>query len=691
MQVIIWGARGSTAVSTEGTSFYGGDTSCIEIITKAGDHIILDAGTGIRELSDRRVAEAIKEYSICFTHAHWDHLQGIPFFKPLYNKDSRVNFYGPENIVDGGVEVAIESILNGKNFPLCLESTLSQKSYTNFTPGESFKIGTATIETCSTVHPGGCVAYKISSDGWTMVFSGDHEWERAEENAEARNKFKDFIKGADLLIADAHFFPDEIAKHQGWGHSAVDDWPLRAHEAGVKKLILTHHAPERTDIALQIMKENLDKRYGHLDIKIAFAFEGMILSSPEKKDSSLFQKDVPLSCWLCDFSHEISSYTDVSMILDSILREARSISGADAGTIYIVEENDLIFAYTQNATLFTEEESMRQLYQDARIPISSKSMAGYVALTKETLVIDDVRKIAQDKPYSFNENLDISSGYRTVSMMVMPLILRKKVVGVLQLINNMDRNGKPIPFSIDSEARLLYLSNIAVTSFERGMMANELILRMLSMISMRDPSETSGHVKRVGAIAAEIYHQWALNRNTDLQELRRMKDHIRLAAMLHDVGKIGIPDAILKKPGPLNEEERRVMERHCYYGKILFTNVDWGVDEMARDIALHHHQRWDGKGYTGHPDEAILKGEDIPWAARITSVADVYDALVSKRAYKDAFETDFSVSILKEGAGTQFDPEIVEAFLEILPIVNAIRKKYPEENALDLEASLKLA
>ena len=151
--------------------------------------------------------------------------------------------------------------------------------------------------------------------------------------------------------------------------------------------------------------------------------------------------------------------------------------------------------------------------------------------------------------------------------------------------------------------------------------------------------------------------------------------------MLHDVGKVGIPDAILKKNGRLTPEERAVMETHTAMGADLFTDARADVDRMARDIALHHHQKWNGRGYTGSDRYPLLAGEAIPLAARITAIADVYDALISRRCYKEPWTADDAVAVLRKDAGSHFDPELVDVFLEIREVIDAICKRYADADA----------
>jgi len=158
--------------------------------------------------------------------------------------------------------------------------------------------------------------------------------------------------------------------------------------------------------------------------------------------------------------------------------------------------------------------------------------------------------------------------------------------------------------------------------------------------------------------------------------------------MLHDVGKVAIPDAILKKKDRLDDNELSIMKLHTIHGADLFkdSNSDW--DDMAAEIALNHHERWDGTGYPGYytrsgenislpePGRNGKKGEEIPFTARIVSLVDVYDALLSKRVYKAAWSDTEVLNYIKQERGKQFDPEMVDAFFDIYDTIEAIGKKY---------------
>jgi len=386
---------------------------------------------------------------------------------------------------------------------------------------------------------------------------------------------------------------------------------------------------------------------------------------------------------------EVNQLKDVDTILDKILYESRKFANADAGSIFLVEDNELYFSYVQNDTLFPDAGANAALYQNFTIPISETSIVGYVAKTRQSLTIDDAYKIEPTQPYSFNKTFDTKSGYRTSSVLTIPLIAQQsRLVGVLQLINAKNDMGKIVPFSKEAQTYIPLFCNNASVAIERGKMNRELILRMMQMAELRDPSETGMHVQRVGAFSAEIYGTWASRRGHSAKEIKRTRDNIRLAAMLHDVGKVGIPDVILKKPGRLTPEEFDIIKMHTIFGARLFNNVTSELDQMSKDIALRHHEKWSSPGYPGTITPNIwdprpqmgapINGESIPLAARICAVADVFDALSSPRSYKDPFPDEKSLAILDEGSGNHFDPEIIEIFHEIFDVIKAIQFKYKE-------------
>ncbi len=383
---------------------------------------------------------------------------------------------------------------------------------------------------------------------------------------------------------------------------------------------------------------------------------------------------------------ELNTLKDVDTILDRILAESRRLSNADAGSIFLIPENELVFSYVQNDTLFDNNSGRAALYQDLKVPITHDSIVGHTALTRKPVVIDDAYSLPPDVPFKFNTSFDVEYGYRTTSILAIPLLtMEDRLLGVMQLINAKDQDLNIVPFCEQDQIIVSLFANNASVTIERGVMNRELILRMMSMAELRDPSETGAHVQRVGAYSAEIYERWAMNKGIGREHIKRTRDLIRLASMLHDVGKVGIPDSILKKPGKLTDDEFAEIKKHTVYGAKLFKSITSDLDRMSKEIALNHHEKWDGCGYPGCvsevekiplPASETKKGENIPFTARITALADVYDALCSRRSYKDAFEEEQVYDIIRESSGSHFDPEIVDAFFQITDVLRAIRMKY---------------
>jgi len=189
----------------------------------------------------------------------------------------------------------------------------------------------------------------------------------------------------------------------------------------------------------------------------------------------------------------------------------------------------------------------------------------------------------------------------------------------------------------------------------------ELSGRLIYASGFRD-EETGAHIRRIGLYSAEMARV--------LEWPQLAIDDIRAAAPMHDIGKIGIPDSILKKPGRLTEEEFEVMKKHPTIGSIILGDSNIEMIQMAAEIAEGHHENWDGSGYP-----AGLKGDQIPIAARIVAIVDVYDALVHARVYKAAHSELDAIALMKELVGTKFDPELFQIFLDNLPAMRAIREK----------------
>jgi HD-GYP domain-containing protein (c-di-GMP phosphodiesterase class II) len=393
---------------------------------------------------------------------------------------------------------------------------------------------------------------------------------------------------------------------------------------------------------------------------------------------------------------EILQIQDLDVLLERILTEARRFVNADAGSLYLKEGDNLKFSYTQNETLQAKLEPGKKMkYSTFSIPISNSSISGYVANNSEVLNIPDAYEIPEGSPYGFGREFDEAVGYRTQSMLTFPVLnTRKEVLGVLQLINARDDKGAVIPFDKSDEPYVMHFADNASLAMERAQMTRAILMRMIGMAELRDPKETGPHVNRVAAYSVEIYEQWARKQGMEEDKLQRNRDLLRMAAMLHDVGKIAITDTILKKPGRLDPEERAVMEEHAMHGARLFTDKYSDFDDASMMVALCHHEKWDGTGYPGHIDPTTgkplpgyeaesgkargKKGEEIHPFGRIVALADVFDALSCKRSYKDPWPEQKVLDTLQQDAGTHFDPGMVEVFIASIDNIRTIADRYPD-------------
>jgi HD-GYP domain-containing protein (c-di-GMP phosphodiesterase class II) len=398
-----------------------------------------------------------------------------------------------------------------------------------------------------------------------------------------------------------------------------------------------------------------------------------------------------------EINQELDKIKDLDLLLEQLLYLARKEANADAGTVYIRYGRNLAFRHTQNDTFQSNLPPGEKLeYSFFSIPINDKSIAGFVARHEEVLNIPDMYSIPQSAPYHFNTSFDIKTGYKTVSTLTFPLISGDKdLLGVMQLINARDENERFIPFN-DSEIPFFRLfANYGSKAIERAQESRRFIEKLTGLAEMRDPKETGAHVNRVGRISMELYEAWAKKTGVNEELLIKNKDVLRRAAMLHDVGKIAIDDSILKAKRRFTDGEYRVMKSHTWKGAVkLYDESE--LFSIASEVALRHHENWDGTGYPGYlgdlndADKYIdeieekppgLKGSDIPFFARIVAIADVYDALCSKRVYKEAWNEKDVFKVLNEETGTKFDPDLMKVFLEpsFLKILKNIRKQYPDD------------
>ena len=377
-------------------------------------------------------------------------------------------------------------------------------------------------------------------------------------------------------------------------------------------------------------------------------------------------------------AQEFGSIQDLDTLLARVLSEARGVFNCEAGSVLMQEDGQLRFRHAANEASDESERLLVAAAAPVYLPIDRTSMAGAAALD-DLVVVRDAHEISATAAFQFNRAFDDATGFRTRAVISVAMrSSQHELLGVLQLINPRDaESGLPTEFNEDDQKLVIHFGGLAAMAIERSSMTRALVMRMIKMAQLNDPKETGAHVRRVSEVSARLFLAWARKRGLSEDEIFKQLDQLRPAAMLHDVGKVGIPQAVLRKPGPLDAAERLVMERHTAIGASTLVGVRTSMDESVRNVTLYHHARWDGTGYpkqaeilatlrelgvdTTHVPEP--KGEGIPLAARLVAIADVFDALMSRRAYKPAWTPEQVRAEFESARGSHFDPELVDLFL----------------------------
>lgn len=265
MKVRFWGVRGSIASPGPQTVRYGGNTTCIEVRTDAGALIILDAGTGIFPLAQHLLKQLPVQANVFMTHTHWDHIQGLPFFTPLYIPGNSVRIHGGYDIVSRrGIEQIMEVQLQYSFFPVREAEMKANIDYRTVNVGEPVTVGDATVTPLLLNHPVVNFGYRVDCNGKSVFFTGDHEpWpniypSEEPEHAEyqrmidqQQSHLDTALAGVDILIADSSYTTAEYQTKIGWGHGTLEGSIAWGRRLGVKTLVCTHHEPERNDDSLE--------------------------------------------------------------------------------------------------------------------------------------------------------------------------------------------------------------------------------------------------------------------------------------------------------------------------------------------------------------------------------------------------------------------------------------------------------
>lgn len=256
MIITFYGVRGSTAVPGPDTARYGGNTSCVHIELETGHDLILDAGTGIRLLGNK-LAQKSTPANLLLSHGHWDHIQGFPFFAPIYQPDRDINVYIS---VEKGHKLlsTLFQQMDGTHFPVKVED-LPSNHFSKFKGIESelYEREGIRVVQQSINHPGGGVAYKINENGASCAYVTDNELDPPFAASTNYDQWVNYLHGVDVLIHDAQYTEDDMPHKHGWGHSLISQVRKLATDAEVGTLVMFHHDPDRSDSELdEIQIEN---------------------------------------------------------------------------------------------------------------------------------------------------------------------------------------------------------------------------------------------------------------------------------------------------------------------------------------------------------------------------------------------------------------------------------------------------
>jgi phosphoribosyl 1,2-cyclic phosphodiesterase len=274
--VRVWGSRGSIAASGAQTIRYGGNTSCVELRTDDGSVIVLDAGTGMRELGAQLALEGVREVHVLLSHLHLDHLQGLAFFAPLYDADTTIHLYGPPSPLQSLSE-RISAYMSDPLFPVHLAHVPSDLQMHD-APYESMAIGSATVLACPLAHRGPTVGWRIEDAGRSLVYMPDHEpamVTRLETADPSWVSGAGLAHEADVLLHDAQYTEEEYPSHRGWGHSSIAHVVQFARLAAVRRLVLFHHDPSHSDAELDWVHARAVELWGAGEDAPLIAHDGM--------------------------------------------------------------------------------------------------------------------------------------------------------------------------------------------------------------------------------------------------------------------------------------------------------------------------------------------------------------------------------------------------------------------------------
>ncbi|HJK95846.1 MAG TPA: MBL fold metallo-hydrolase [Polyangiaceae bacterium LLY-WYZ-14_1] len=267
--VRFWGVRGSIACPTPRHMRYGGNTSCLEV--QAGDHhVILDAGTGIRELGKSFLDRGLRTGTLLLTHTHWDHINGFPFFRPLFDPSCRFRVMAGHLSQNGGVKGALGGQMMRPLFPVPLDALQAKVAYEDFDAGDDFELAPGLrVRTAGLNHPDGATGYRLEHGGKSIVYITDTEHVVGKPDESVLS----LMAGADLVIYDSTYTDEEFERYVGWGHSTWQEGVRLAQQAEAKQLAIFHHEQDHEDDFMDQVAEDARRMWPHALV----AREGLVI------------------------------------------------------------------------------------------------------------------------------------------------------------------------------------------------------------------------------------------------------------------------------------------------------------------------------------------------------------------------------------------------------------------------------
>ncbi|HEY1556461.1 MAG TPA: MBL fold metallo-hydrolase [Kofleriaceae bacterium] len=298
MEITFWGVRGSYPVPGAATVRYGGQTSCVEVRAASGDCVIVDAGTGLRALGNKLAREsggAPGQYHVLLSHVHWDHIQGLPFFSPAYVPGTKISVYALLTAANE-LDQVIGGITRHEFFPMPLEAVPAQIQFHQVEPGIDFVIGAFHVTPIALNHPFGSVGYRIDGDGSSWAYVADtapfdqvlHKQHflagpepLSDDDRLALGAMRDALvarlRGVDTVVYDTHFTAEEYARFPHYGHSTPDQAIAICVQAGVRRLVLYHHAPAHSDDQMDQIAAQYLAKGAEAGLEVLTSFEGMTI------------------------------------------------------------------------------------------------------------------------------------------------------------------------------------------------------------------------------------------------------------------------------------------------------------------------------------------------------------------------------------------------------------------------------